>query len=83
MLVARGEHTCPTNSHRPHLFKGSPTLTLVFSQILQLALQCLATSSYRSGMGKHDSSLYPEELMTILRDNWVSVPPGIFVGLLS
>lgn len=34
-------------------------------------------------MGKHDSSLYPEELMAILRDNWASVPPGIFVGLLS
>jgi hypothetical protein len=34
-------------------------------------------------MGKHDLSLYPEELMIILRNNWVSVPPGILVGLLS
>ncbi|KAF2963102.1 hypothetical protein GQX73_g10468 [Xylaria multiplex] len=50
---------------------------------IQLGLQSLATSSYTSGMGKHDHSLYPEELITILRDNWVSVPPGIVVGLLS
>lgn len=27
-------------------------------------------------MGKHDTSLYEEEMITILRDNWVSVPPG-------
>lgn len=50
---------------------------------IQLALQSLATSSYTNGMGKHDHSLYPEEMMTVLRDNWVSVPPGIIVGLLS
>ncbi|KAI0111771.1 hypothetical protein F4814DRAFT_365499 [Daldinia grandis] len=50
---------------------------------VQLALQSLATSSYTSGMGKHDHSLYPEEMITVLRDNWVSVPPGIIVGLLS
>ncbi|KAI0444739.1 hypothetical protein F4803DRAFT_560600 [Xylaria telfairii] len=51
--------------------------------IVQLGIQSLATSSFTSGLGKHDRSLYPEELMTILRDNWVSVPPGIIVGLLS
>ncbi|KAI1078172.1 hypothetical protein F5B20DRAFT_549621 [Whalleya microplaca] len=51
--------------------------------IIQLALQSLATSSYTHGMGKHDRSLYPEEMITILKDNWVSVPPGILVGLLS
>ncbi|KAI0023440.1 hypothetical protein F4780DRAFT_776860 [Xylariomycetidae sp. FL0641] len=50
---------------------------------VQLALQSLATSSFVHGMGKHDHSLLPEEMTTILRDNWVSVPPGILVGLLS
>lgn len=34
-------------------------------------------------MGKHDSSLSPDQLMTILRDNWVSVPAGIIVSLCS
>lgn len=60
-----------------------PTLTLFPAQTIQLALQSLATNSYVSGMGKHDRSLYPEEVMTILKNNWVSVPPGILVGILS
>ncbi|KAI1089143.1 hypothetical protein F5B19DRAFT_468553 [Rostrohypoxylon terebratum] len=50
---------------------------------IQLALQSLATSSFTHGMGKHDHSLSSDEMMTVLRDNWVSVPPGIVVGLLS
>ncbi|KAI1803414.1 hypothetical protein F4811DRAFT_524681 [Daldinia bambusicola] len=50
---------------------------------IQLAIQALITSSYTYGLGKHDHSLYPEEMTTILRDSWVSVPPGIVVSLLS
>jgi hypothetical protein len=50
---------------------------------LQLALQALLARSYTEGLGKHDHSLYLDELITILKHNWVSVPPGILVGLLS
>ncbi|GAP82403.2 putative integral membrane [Rosellinia necatrix] len=50
---------------------------------LMLAAVSLATSSYVHGLGKHDRSLFADELITILRDNFVSVPPGILVGLLS
>lgn len=34
-------------------------------------------------MGKHDASLSPDQMMTILRDNWESIPAGIIVSLSS
>ncbi|RYP12163.1 hypothetical protein DL765_007462 [Monosporascus sp. GIB2] len=47
------------------VFWGWDDYLMLVAVILQLPLQCLATSSYRSGMGKHDRSVYPEELMAI------------------
>ncbi|KAI1463633.1 uncharacterized protein F4812DRAFT_468525 [Daldinia caldariorum] len=60
-----------------------PTLNTAAPQIIQLAIQSLVTNSYTYGLDKHDHSLYQEEMITMLRNSWVSVPPGIVVGLLS
>jgi hypothetical protein len=34
-------------------------------------------------MGKHDHSLYPNEMLNILRNNWAGVPGGTLVSMLA
>lgn len=56
---------------------------MLLAVLLQLGLQALTTNSYTHGLGKHDHSLYIDEFIIILKHNFLSVPPGILVGLLS
>ncbi|KAK2595092.1 hypothetical protein QQS21_007177 [Conoideocrella luteorostrata] len=62
---------------------GLDDYLMVAAVLMQLGIQGLLTDGYRHGTGKHDRSLTLDQFILILKYNYLSVPFGIMVGLLS
>ncbi|PQE06889.1 integral membrane protein [Rutstroemia sp. NJR-2017a BVV2] len=57
---------------------------MLASVILQVTYQALATVSFTYGLGKHDLSLrQPDEMINVLKWNWIASPPGMLVSILA
>ncbi|KAI0426029.1 hypothetical protein F5Y09DRAFT_351682 [Xylaria sp. FL1042] len=57
---------------------------MLIAVILQIANQCLVTVSYHYGLGKHDNSLkVPDQLVAVLKWNWIATAPGMLVSILA
>ncbi|KAJ8062111.1 hypothetical protein OCU04_008672 [Sclerotinia nivalis] len=57
---------------------------MLASVILQVANQALITVSFAYGLGKHDMSLrQPDEMVNVLKWNWIASAPGMLVSILA
>ncbi|KJZ69768.1 hypothetical protein HIM_10851 [Hirsutella minnesotensis 3608] len=72
---------CRNNKSR---WLSSDDWLMFLAMLLQVANQILVTISFSWGMGKHDADLKrPEELVQVLRWNWMAMAPGIMVSILA
>ncbi|KAH7320606.1 hypothetical protein B0I35DRAFT_468130 [Stachybotrys elegans] len=56
---------------------------MLAATVIQTGTQIHTSITLRYGMGKHDYSLYPDEMLNILRHNWAGVPGGTLVSMLA
>ncbi|RYP91001.1 hypothetical protein DL770_002917 [Monosporascus sp. CRB-9-2] len=45
--------------------------------------QAFVTVGYQYGLGKHDASLRPDQMMNVLKWMWLANTPGLIVGILA
>ena len=52
-------------------------------QVLQVVAEALIAVSYHYGMGKHDHSLTADQMVQVLKWNWISSLPGMIVSIIA
>ncbi|KAK0712208.1 hypothetical protein B0T21DRAFT_454743 [Apiosordaria backusii] len=57
---------------------------MFIAMLLQIVNQTFISISYSHGLGKHDADLqWPDQLVEVLKWNWIATAPGMFVSILA